>query len=211
MTTPLLCYISEISFGAPVVVGAYMYRTLGRQGKFFFLYCFLMALGILVEDVIPRMGISNHFFLKIFVIGETIGITGMFCVFVKNARWRRFALILLILFLATSAGHYAFTHAQEAFNEVDIFFSGAIQILFGGILVYVAINVQEVPYQKNPLFLFGFSILIYNAGTIMILSFVNVLLKMGVEYFTMAWYINWSLMIFSNILFAYTFFCLRDE
>lgn len=211
MNTPLLCQIAEVSFGVPVIAGAYLYRTLGTQGRRFFFYCLLMALGISVEAIIPMTGRSNYFFIRVFVIGQTIGIAGMFCSFVKNGRWCRFVLILLMVFLAISAGHDVFTDTQEALNEVDILFSGVIQILLGGILVYVAINVQEVPYQKNPLFLFGFSILIYNAGTVMILSFGNVLLKMGLEYFTMAWTINWSLAIFSNILCAYTFFFLRDE
>ena len=211
MKTPLLCRIAEISFIAPVITGAYLYRTLGKQGRLFFSYCLIIALGIGVETIMPMMGRPNHFFMNALSIGQTIGIIGMCYSFVKNARWRRFVLTLLMGFLAISAGRYVFTNTQEAFNEVDILLSGVIQIVLSGILVYLAINVQEVPYHKNPLFWFGFSILMYSAGTIMILSSGNVLLKMGLEYFTIAWHINWSLEIFSNLLFAYTFLWLRDE
>lgn len=211
MKVPVLGQIAAFSFGMPVLIGASFYRKIGYQGRYFFYYCLIMAMSVCGEAVSTRMGFANSSLTKAMVVVQAISTVIVFCVLIKRRQLRRLALFLLMVFLSISAAHYLFTTTAEAFNEVDMFTSGIICLLLGGILVQVAANVYELPYLENPMFWIGSSILIYNAGTILIFAFANLLLKYGLKYFEIGWYVNWSLEIVSNGLFAYAFSCFRDE
>jgi hypothetical protein len=211
MKVPVLGQIAALSFSMPVLIGASLYRKIGYQGRYFFYYCLIMAMSVCGEAVFTRMRFANSSLMKAVLVVQVISTVIVFCVLIKRRQLRKLALFLLMFFLTISAAHYLFTTTAEAFNEVDMFTSGIIYLLLGGILVQVATNVYELPYLKNPLFWIGSSILIYNAGTILIFTFANLLLKYGLKYFEIGWYVTWSLEIVSNGLFAYAFSCFRDE
>jgi hypothetical protein len=211
MPFPLLGQISEYSYAVPVVVGAYRFRKLGFLGKGFFFYCLFLAMGMFTEDVIGRMGMSNHSFMKIFAIGQTIYMTILFCLFVKAKRFRISAIFFLLVFLVTSGITQFYLNANDLFNSTTLFSRGILSLIFGAIMVNIATNIHEVQYFKNPLFWFGSALLVYNAGTIMILSFGNELYKMGLQYFEATWYVNWALLTLSNLLYSYTILCFHNE
>jgi hypothetical protein len=80
-------------------------------------------------------------------------------------------------------------------------------IVISVFMIHTIVKRIDLPLTDEPMFWVSSGTLIYSTGVFLIIGLANELLKMGASYFRAAWYINWSLIIIVNVMYAKGFFC----
>jgi hypothetical protein len=211
MSFPIFGYFTAASYLIPIAIGLINYQRLRSSVRIFYFYCAVVMAGVIIELIVSFFGINNHWIINIFRLFE-IFILAVYCLRTINHspfHYLIYASVLLFLLI------WLFTNFLqdkiETFNAVDAFTAGVIQLVLSGILLFHAVHKDEVSPIKTPKFWIATGILIYNSGTVVVLALSNTLLEQGLELFNIAWHINWSLCIVSNLMYSYSFLLHRYE
>lgn len=211
MPFPLFGYITAASYLIPVAIGLINYQRLRSSVKIFYLYCTVAMTGVLGEVILSYWGINNHLIINVFRLFEIL----LYARFLlKISTYYKLNLMIyasVLLFLSIWIFTNFIQDKIETFNAVDAFTAGVILLVLSGLLLFLAVHKVEVPPTKTPKFWIAAGILIYNSGTVILMALSNTLLEQGLEIFNIAWHINWTLCIVSNLMYSYSFLLHRYE
>ena len=205
MAFPLFGYITVASYLIPFVMGLINYHRLRSSVRVFFYYCAVMMIGVFSEVIVSFWGINNHLIINVFRLFEIILFAIYYLRESKYSALNYLAYSSVLLFFSIWIFTNFLQDKIEAFNSVDALTAGVIQLILSGVLLFIAVHKVDVIPTKTPKFWIASGILIYNSGTVVVLAFSNTLLEQGLELFNIAWHINWTLCIVSNLMYSYSF------
>ncbi len=211
MEYPLVGKIATYSYLIPVLTGIFIFKKLQRRGKIYFLFFVLNMFGVFIETVIANYHVNNQWFINIFRTVELLYFIELFSIWIPSSKVKMFSWVLFISFLIFSILNTHFFLDPNSINSSDEVFSNVIHIILSGIILYYFVKDDLRSTLQDYRVLFASGILLYNAGIILIFAFSNTLLKMGMEYFDVAWHFNWSLTIIINVLFGYSIYIVSND
>ncbi len=82
-----------------------------------------------------------------------------------------------------------------------------LRIVLSVVTLLSLIETEKTHLVDSPPFWIVFGVLLSSAGTLMVMALSNDLLRLGRPYFEVAWHVNWSMSIVSNLFFTKAFLC----
>jgi len=207
MKTPIFSFIAAGSYLIPSGFGIRYWRVLSTPMKIFALFSTYSVLHEIVAIVLGRMGISNHFLSNIYVV------TFIECILFLYSKWTdrqflkdgfRIAGLMYFVFWTIDV---SFSPFPKEFRENIDTVANAIALVTSVIILSQLIKYSKKSIVEYSVFWIAIGTLLYSAGTIIIFSFSNTILSMGINYFNMLWHINWGFTIIANVLYARSFWC----
>ena len=207
MQIPLFAHIAAVSFLIPAGFGFRHWRRLQTSMKIFSLFCTFSVFQVTAEFVLGRMGIANHFLSNIYMI-VYVG-----CIFFLFSRWtqRQFLkdglYIIGLMYFVFWILDVSFLPFPKEFRESIDTVASCITLIASVIILSQIVKASKQSVTEYSVFWIAIGTLLYSAGTIVIFSASNLILSMGIEYFSMLWHINWGFTMIANILYARSFLC----
>jgi len=207
MELPLIGYIANASYLIAAIAGIIRFRHLSDAMKVFFLFCFYGCVDIIIEILLARKHTNNSFLANYFVLGECAFIFTVYFFSIGSKKTKQIISILAFLFLCIWTGDKIFFEIPNQINVEMALASRIFIIVISVFMIQTIVKRIDHPLTNEPMFWVSSGTLIYSAGVFVIIGLANELLKMGTSYFEAAWYINWSLIIISNVIYTKGFFC----
>lgn len=207
MKLPLIAYFSMLSFVVPIFVGSIRYSRLDRVLKLFLGFCIAMFLQVIVEFILLRLAINNLEIENLGMAVETLFLGSIYYAAIKPGSYRRTVAVLMAVYLVLWGVSRLWFHVPRTIDALENTLGKTVIICFGLVFSFYELKVTTGPIASNAMTWVALGSMLYAVGTIVIYGLANVLLKMSFPYFNMAWMINFTLIIVSNLLYAKAFLC----
>lgn len=207
MKAPWLLYAAEISCLFPAVAGLYRWKNLTVHLKLLTIFFGYTVIHVVLQETLRRMSINNIFLVDIHQIVELEFFLFLFWVWSKNKYLRigiQSAGVIYAVFWSVNKWYF---QKPAPFNEIIATVANIFLIIFSISILYELGKRTTIQVTNYAIFWIGTGIVLYCAGTVIIFSFSNTILQLGMTYFVFFWHINWSLTIIVNLLFSRSFFC----
>ena len=178
-----------------------------RPLRIFAVFCWYALLHLTVEYILGREGRSNQWLID---IQQFVELAVVLWIYGEASAQRLFRTILRMI----TAGYgllwiYVETVAAEPDQFTEVTSVAAMLVLISA-SVYVLqslIRRDEDRPSDHAVYWIALGVLLYGAGTIVITTFSNDFLAMGMDTFVAVWHINWGFTIVTNLLYARSFPC----
>jgi ABC-type transport system involved in multi-copper enzyme maturation permease subunit len=100
-----------------------------------------------------------------------------------------------------------FFRDPDHINSGMAMISRTFLIVMALVTLQSAIKDEKLHLLERPVFWVVMGVVLYSAGTLLVVGLSNQLLELGVPYFVVAWHINWSLLIIANLLYTKGMLC----
>ena len=206
MSPPAIAYAALASTGLPALAGGFFWKRSSNAIKVFTALCCITVIEVSISYALGRSGIRNNVVSNYYRLIEVVLLLWCYLLWLRSQALVRITkLVGVIFFLSWLADEVWFPNTSQINSVMAIVarlvIIGATIALFSDIL-----SSSNIPFLKHPMFWIGAGELLYCCGTILVLAFSNITLKLGMSYFTALWYVNWGAAILSNILYARSFF-----
>ena len=207
MQLPTIAYIAGATCVLPAIIAAVRYKSLSRPMKVLAGLFVMYAAVVTAEYWLSQKGIQNLWIGQIYTLVEFSFFTVTFSMWVESGtrqrilRWSIAAYAIIWSVLKVTVEHP---------GEFDNYSGPLAKLILLGLAMYtIRINFQRT--ESNLLTFarvwMSTGILLYGAGTLLILAASNQILKLSPEGFLTLWYVNWSMLILSNLLYSKAFLC----
>jgi hypothetical protein len=204
---PLFAHVAAASYFIPAGAGFRYWRTSPVPVRVFTVFCIYSTLHLIAEFTLGRLGISNLFLLNYHQIVEFSCILFVYISWVKEERTKDLFQYLGLAYGLVWLINKYFYEDPERFSEV-ISAVAMVFLMFASVIVLnTLVRSAKEPVREHAVFWIALGVLLYGAGTVVVTSFSNTILAMGMEYFNMLWHINWGFTVITNVLYARSFSC----
>jgi hypothetical protein len=209
MKIPVLFYISMLTEIVTALVGGLRYRTLPRPLRILEWLIIFAILEVGVQWALSYCGIHNLWTSHFFTLIEMVFVVLMFSSWMKNRRNRMMlSLCLFVFIIFWIVSKFTF----EPLSLVDGWtaaISKILQITFSTFLLVDVVKESDINWTDDPRLWIIAGIIIYSAGSIFIFALFNKMLQISPDRLKIIWFLNWTLIIISNLLYTRGFLCKR--
>jgi hypothetical protein len=209
MKIPVLFYISMLTEIVTALVGGLRYRTLPRPLRILEWLIMFAILEVGVQWALSYFGIHNLWTSHFFTLIEMVFVVLMFSSWMKNRRNRMMlSLCLFVFIIFWIVSKFTF----EPLSLVDGWtaaISKILQITFSTFLLVDVVKESDINWTDDPRLWIIAGIIIYSAGSIFIFALFNKMLQISPDRLKIIWFLNWTLIIISNLLYTRGFLCKR--
>jgi len=183
------------------------YRKLSAPIKIIAILIVLVCLESALEIVAAHVLHYSNFVSNSFEIVEFGMLWAAFGLYVTDRRTRLLfaalaAPFIILFFLRLPSMYNPAVVAEETSVVSRVILIALSVITLHSLLERGTSNIVSVP-----MFWVLLGVLLYSAGTMVVMGLANRLLKLGVPYFEMAWRVNWLLLVVQNVLYTKAFLC----
>ncbi len=207
MQIPVFAHVAAASFFIPAGIGYRNWRILQPPMKIFTLFCFFLVVQVIAEFVLGRLGIANHFVSNIHVLVQVECILFLYFKWVQKTRLKDSLKIAGLMYFVFWFLDVSFLPFPKEFRENIDTVASCILLVASVIILGQIVGVSKISITQYSVFWIAIGTLLYSSGTIVVFSFSNTILNMGMEYFNMLWHINWGFTIIANLFFVRSFSC----
>jgi len=209
MKIPVLFYISMLTEIVTALVGGLRYRTLQRPLRILEWLIIFTILEVGLQWALSYFGIHNLWTSHFFTLIEMVFAILMFSSWMKNRRNRMMLSLCLFMFIIFwIVSKFTF----EPLSLVDGWtaaISKILQITFSTFLLVEVVKESDMNWTDDPRLWIIAGIIIYSAGSIFIFALFNKMLQISPDRLKIIWFLNWTLIIISNLLYTRGFLCKR--
>ncbi len=207
MAIPIFAHISAASNLVPAAVGLRNFRKLRAGMRFLAFLSVLACLQLVAENIVGYLYKNNYFLADYYTVVEFSLLTAVFYFSAKSKVSRAILVVLFVAFLVYWVINITHRPDSQSINTnlamVSRVFLIAIALVgFQGVLAEGTASISRLP-----VFWVSFAVAIYSAGTLVLFGLSNDLLRMGLIYFEVAWYVNWVLLIVVNLMYSKGMLC----
>ena len=207
MQIPIFAYVAAASFLIPAGFGVRHWRRLQTSMKIFALFCIFSVIQVTAEFVLGRMGIANQFLSNIYMIVYVGCMLFLYSQWTQKIRLNDGLKIAGLMYFVFWFLDVSFLPFPKEFRENIDTVASFIMLVASVIILGQIVRVSKISITQYSVFWIAIGTLLYSSGTIVVFSFSNTILDMGIEYFNMLWHINWGFTIIANVFFARSFLC----
>jgi len=209
MKIPVLFYISMLTEIVTALVGGLRYRTLQRPLRILEWLIIFTILEVGLQWALSYFGIHNLWTSHFFTLIEMVFVVLLFSSWMKNRRNRMMLSLCLFMFIIFwIVSKFTF----EPLSLVDGWtaaISKILQITFSTFLLVDVVKESDMNWTDDPRLWIIAGIIIYSAGSIFIFALFNKMLQISPDRLKIIWFLNWTLIIISNLLYTRGFLCKR--
>jgi hypothetical protein len=209
MKIPVLFYISMLTEIVTALVGGLRYRTLPRPLRILEWLIIFAILEVGVQWALSYFGIHNLWTSHFFTLIEMVLVVLMYSSWMKNRRNRMIlSLCLFVFIIFWIVSKFTF----EPLSLVDGWtaaISKILQITFSTFLLVDVVKESDMNWTDDSRLWIIAGIIIYSAGSIFIFALFNKMLQISPDRLKIIWFLNWTLIIISNLLYTRGFLCKR--
>ena len=209
MKIPVLFYISMLTEIVTALVGGLRYRTLQRPLRILEWLIIFTILEVGLQWALSYFGIHNLWTSHFFTLIEMVFVVLLFSSWMKNRRNRMMLSLCLFMFIIFwIVSKFTF----EPLSLVDGWtaaISKILQITFSTFLLVEVVKESDMNWTDDPRLWIIAGIIIYSAGSIFIFALFNKMLQISPDRLKIIWFLNWTLIIISNLLYTRGFLCKR--
>ncbi|MBF8295614.1 MAG: hypothetical protein HW389_2159 [Bacteroidetes bacterium] len=207
MKLPIMGQIAAWSTVVPAFWGVWRYRRLDRPMKLFAVFSIVGVINVGSEFILGRLGINNYFLSDLYFL-LTVPFLGFFYHLSISAPGARriikassilFALIWIIQKLF-------FADPNKMSNNLAMI-TAIFLVAMSMVTFHAFLKTSTSSLQQQPLFWVLTGTIVYYSGSFAVMGLSNELLKLGMDYFEIAWHINWILVTVSMLMYAKGFLC----
>lgn len=207
MKIPLFAHVAAGFYFFPAAAGMIRWKRLNMHLKLFALFCVYSIIHIIAEFILGRLGIANQFLSNIYRLLQ------IECIFFLYHHWLQdtvvkngikiSALLYFIFWIFDTIAH----PFPNEFREPIAVVANILMLVSSLIVIENLFRTTQDSIFAHSVFWISSGLILYTAGTIVVLTMSNTILKMGIEYFNVLWHINWGFTIIANVFFTRSFLC----
>ena len=207
MAIPLMGYVAAGSYVVPAAAGLIRFKALNTAMKVFAGLSVLTFLEIVAQYCVALMGHSNYYVINSYAAIECAGFLTVFILSSGTKVIRRILTFSIVLFLAFCVVDKIYVEDPSQINSLLAVIARILLIATSLVVLQSASRDLATRLFERAIFWVTTGVVLYSAGTLVVLGLSNRLLAMGVFYFTVAWYVNWILILIGNGFFVKAFLC----
>jgi len=204
---PTYAYVQFATYFVPVEVGAVRFKQLSDAMKTMFILCIVSVLDLSLELVLNRLGIHNLFMDDLFLPIEVSFLGAVFFLGVRSRKARTVIVGSALGFLVVWVIDKIYFDNPDSINSWMSMASRVVDTFMALVVCQFAVRDHGGTAVDPSIEWVAAGAIVYSVGTFLIFGLGNQLMELGVQYFTAAWYINWTLAIVSNVLFTKGLLC----
>jgi hypothetical protein len=209
MRFPVLFYVAIVIQGIVVLVGGFRYRSLPHPLRLLeWLLLFIFMWGF-IEWIFASHGINNLWMSHVSTVVEFVTVTLIFSSWLKFRYSHQMLFVLLIGFaILWIVSKFTFEPFAR-FDGLTAALSKILQITLSVLLLIKLVKESdsEVVWTQDPRLWVAIGIILYSAGSLFIFALFNKMLQVSPDRLIQVWSLNWTLIILSNLLYAWSFLC----
>jgi hypothetical protein len=207
MAIPVLGQIHFIGYVVPATAGIIRFPRLSRAMRILTLLCVLACIDIAAQYLVALWGMKNYFLSDYYRVIEVSLLCVVFYLSSVSKGTRIVLRVLGILFVVIWVLDMIFFRDPDRINSGMAMISRTFLIVMALVTLQSAIKDEKSHLLERPVFWVVMGVVLYSAGTLLVVGLSNQLLELGVPYFVVAWHINWSLLIIANLLYTKGMLC----
>jgi hypothetical protein len=207
MKTPVLAFISSLTYLIPAIAGIWRFKRLERPMKVFLLLCVWSCIETTAEYILSLRHINNSFLINYYFLIDSLFLSILYSYATEDKRTKRSFFFLTLIFCCVWVFDSLYFSVPDQLNSEMAVTSRIFIIIVSILIVLDVMKKTDRLLIDEPIFWVSAGYALYSAGVLLIFGLSNELLKLGMFYFSIAWHINWSLIIVSNLMFTRGFFC----
>jgi len=204
---PTFALVAIGSYFIPSGVGIARFKTCSLNIKLVIVFCCFMCSEVVVELFLSLNHINNIFLSNLSFLVEPAFLSVIYIFSVEKKRTRNLLGGLAVLFVVVwLIDKMLYENPQELNNPM----AAASRIFIIAISIFVLHSIMKNTDRSlvdDPIFWISTGWIIYSAGVFLVFGLSEELMKAGLQYFVAAWYINWTLLILSNLMFTKGLLC----
>jgi hypothetical protein len=204
----MLYIVVLVQFGA-ICVGGFRYRSLPQPLRLLeWLLLFIFMWGF-IEWIFASHGINNLWMSHVSTVVEFVTVTLIFSSWLKFRYSHQMLFVLLIGFaILWIVSKFTFEPFAR-FDGLTAALSKILQITLSVLLLIKLVKESdsEVVWTQDPRLWVAIGIILYSAGSLFIFALFNKMLQVSPDRLIQVWSLNWTLIILSNLLYAWSFLC----
>ncbi len=207
MKYPILVYVCTAALFVPPIVGVFRFRRLSGSMKLMAALTIFACIELGFEYLVPYLKHPNIFVSDYYEFIEFCTLWAVFSMSVQNRRTRiilgtrgtGFALYWLL--------HIPSPESQDVISGTTPVVSRVVLVAMTLVTIHALVALGTKRVIEAPIFWVAFGVLLYSAGTLMVMGLGNQILRLGKPYFDAAWQINWLMNIVANMFYTKAFLC----
>jgi hypothetical protein len=207
MAIPVLGQIHFIGYVIPATAGIIRFPRLSRAMRILTLLCVLACIDIAAQYLVALWGMKNYFISDYYRVIEVSLLCVVFYLSTVSKGTRIVLRGLGILFVVIWVVDMIFFRDPDRINSGMAMTSRTFLIVMALATLHSAIKDERSHLLERPVFWVVMGVVLYSAGTLLVVGLSNQLLALGKVYFDVAWHINWSLLIIANLLYTKGMLC----
>jgi len=207
MAIPVFGQIHAVSFLIPAAAGIKRFSKLSRAMRLLTILCVLACIDIAVQLLVAFGGMKNYFLSDYYRVIEVTLLCVVFYLSSVSKGTRIVLRALGILFVVIWIVDMFYFHDPHRMNSTMAMTSRTFLIVMSLVTLQSAIEDERSHLLERPVFWVVMGVVLYSAGTLLVVGLSNQLLALGKVYFDVAWHINWSLLIIANLLYTKGMLC----
>jgi hypothetical protein len=207
MKIPIFAHIAAGTYLIPAFVGVRYWKNQNKYMKIFTVFFVYSIVSIIAEFIFGRMGISNQILSNIFRLIQLECVLFLYSGWTQQMHLKDGLKIAGLLYLVFWSLDVSFLPFPKEFREHIATAANSIMLVASVIILGHLVKISEKSITQYSVFWIAIGIILYSAGTIVVLTMSNTILSMGKDYFDLLWHINWGFTIIANVIFARSFLC----
>jgi hypothetical protein len=207
MGLPWLYYVFLLVHVITVLVGGFRYKSLPRPLRVLEWLIFISLVDTIFQMTLAFYDIHNLWTMHCFTIIEFTFVVILYSSWIKNRRYQSILFLCLVgfvvLWIVSKFSFEPFSLADDGTSSI----SKILQIAFSAYLLVDIVKESDLVWKDDPRLWVVVSILIYAAGSLFWFALFNKMLQISPERLRQTYFLNWILMIISNLLFLRAFLC----
>lgn len=207
MAYPSFSNISAATYAIPAGVGIWRFRKLNKPMKVLVFLTVIACLELGVEFSVAYWKHYNNFVSTYYEFVEFCLLCSIFFMFIDR-RGSRVALIALasVYVVIWVIKIPTFYNPAIVAGDVEVL-SRIFLVTLSLITLQSILDLGTARLIDTPVFWVVAGVVLYSAGTLLVMGLSTQLMKFGRAYFLAAWDINWALNIVTNLFYTKAFSC----
>lgn len=207
MKLPWMGYIAVWSTLIPVVVGLWRYKSLDRSMKLFTAFCVIGVINVLLEIVLSRMKINNFFLSDIYLLIAVPFFGVVYHRSVTSTSVRSILKFGSVLFVLIWLIDEVFFAEPEKMNSTLAMITAIFLVIMSTVTFNSLVKSTWSVLTGEPMFWVLTGTIVYYSGTFAVMGIGSNLLDISPSLFVAAWFVNWTLIVVSMLMYAKGFLC----
>jgi hypothetical protein len=204
---PVFGYICIATFLVPAAVGIKRFTNLGKATRILAILSFIACLEIVAAEIASWLIKSNYLITDTYRGIEASLLCAFFYYCAKENRSRYLLKTMGVVFSLAWIVDLVLMKNPGHINSGMAIVSRLVLIAMSSVALYSLLEDESMNPMEKPVFWVAVGVMLYAAGTLVILALSNYLLKLGLPYFEAGWRVNWTLLILSNLLYTKAMMC----
>jgi len=169
--------------------------------------CIISSVNIVTQFILGRLGITNYILSNTFVPIEFLLLVGIYFYSCFSQRSKKILVSGAVFFIVIWLVNKFLLENSSQMNSPMAMISRVFLVSLSLMVIYDAMKDEAKRLIDRSVFWVATGVVLYSSGTFIVFGVSNELLKSNASHFVVAWHINWSLLIITNLLYTKALLC----